>query len=176
MCVLGWISRSHARDGSEIQTSGHRGSAGQIEKLGLLIPVNPKHAWKSRNLAWCHDMAPTCCGNFDVQFAKAHRLTINKVILEQVLSRYKSETQLLLKPWAFYLPIMCRHASLFYWLGGVMRGRYLSTGGVWSDPFTCSSGGDPFDLYPPRTSLSTSPLMAPEPLSHSVAMSHWTEI
>ena len=63
MCVLGWISRSHG-DGSEIQTSRRRGSAGKIEKLGFLIPVIPKHAWKSWNLAWCHDMAPTCCGNF----------------------------------------------------------------------------------------------------------------
>ena len=63
-CVLGWIFRSHARDGSEIQTSGRRGSAGKIEKLGFLIHVNPKHAWKSWNLPWCHDRAPTCCGNF----------------------------------------------------------------------------------------------------------------
>ena len=45
MCVLGWISRSHARNGNEIQTSGRRGSAGKIGKLGLLIYVNPKHAW-----------------------------------------------------------------------------------------------------------------------------------
>ena len=79
----------------------------------FLIPVNPKHAWKSWNLAWCHDMAPTCCDNFSVPFAKAHTLTINKVILEQVLSRYKLETQVLLKPWAFDLPITCGHASLF---------------------------------------------------------------
>ena len=35
-----------------------------IEKLGFLIPVNPKHGWKSWNLALCHDMAPTCCSNF----------------------------------------------------------------------------------------------------------------
>ena len=58
-------------------------------------------------------LAPTCCGIFSVRFAKVHTLKINKVILEQVLSRYKSETQLLLKPWAFYLPITCRHASPF---------------------------------------------------------------
>ena len=64
MCVLGWISRSHARNGNGIQTSGHRGSARNIEKLGFLIPVNPKHACKSWNLAWCHDMAPTWWGNF----------------------------------------------------------------------------------------------------------------
>ena len=64
MCVLRWIFGSHARHGSEIQTSGRRGSAGKIEKLKFLIPVIPKHAWKSWNLAWCHDMAPTCCGNF----------------------------------------------------------------------------------------------------------------
>ena len=44
MCVLGRISSSHARDVSEIQTSGRRGSAGKIEKLGFLIPVSPKHA------------------------------------------------------------------------------------------------------------------------------------
>ena len=35
---------SHARNGNEIQTSGRRGSAEKIEKLGFLIPVNPKHA------------------------------------------------------------------------------------------------------------------------------------
>ena len=64
MCVLGWISRSHARDGSEIQTSGRHCSAVKIEKLGFLIPVIPKHAWKSWNLAWSHDMARTCCSNF----------------------------------------------------------------------------------------------------------------
>ena len=113
MCVLGCISRSHARDGNELQTSGRRGSAGKIEKLGFLIPVNPKHAWKSWNLAWCHDMAPTWCGNFSVWFAKAHTLTINKVILEQVLSRYKSETQVLLKPWVFYLLVRYHHTSPF---------------------------------------------------------------
>ena len=64
MCVLRWISRSHARNGNEIQTFGLRGSTGEIEKLRFLIPVNLKHAWKSWNLAWCHDMAPTCCCNF----------------------------------------------------------------------------------------------------------------
>ena len=64
--VCPWVnfSRSHARDGSETQTSGRRGSAGKIEKLGFLIPVIPKHAWKSWKLAWCHDMTPTCCGKF----------------------------------------------------------------------------------------------------------------
>ena len=36
--------RSHARNGNEIQTFGRHGSAGNIEKLGFLIPVNPKHA------------------------------------------------------------------------------------------------------------------------------------
>ena len=64
----------------------------------------------------------------------------------------------------------------FYWLGGVVRGSYLSTGGVRSDPCAYSSEGDSFDLYPPCTSLPTSPLMAPEPLFDGVAMSHSTEI
>ena len=41
-CVLGCISKSHARDGSEIQTSGDRGLAGKIENFGFLIPVNSK--------------------------------------------------------------------------------------------------------------------------------------
>ena len=135
MCVLGWISKSHARDVSEIQTFGHCGSAGKIEK----------HVWKSWNLAWCHDMAPTCYGNFSVRFAKAHTLIINKVILELVLSRYKLETQVLLKPWALDLPITCGHVSpFFYWLGGAVRGSYLSTGGVRSDACVCSSGREPF--------------------------------
>ena len=115
-------------------------------------------------------MAPTCCGKFAVRFAKAHTLTINKVILEQVLSRYKLEIHVLLKLWAFYLPVTCRHTSPFYWLGGVVRGSYLSTGGVLSDPCACSLGGEPFDLYPPRTSLPTSPLMAPEQLFYDVAI------
>ena len=76
ICVLGWISRSHARNGNEIQTSGHRGSAENIEKLGFKILVNPKHAWKSWNLAWCHVMVLPCCGkkigrigtNFGISF------------------------------------------------------------------------------------------------------------
>ena len=62
MCLLGWISRSHVRNGNEIQTSGHRGSAENIEKHGFKILVNPKHAWKSWNLAWCHVMVLPCCG------------------------------------------------------------------------------------------------------------------
>ena len=36
----------------------------RLRNLVFLIPINPKHAWKSWNLAWCHDMAPPCCGNF----------------------------------------------------------------------------------------------------------------
>ena len=64
MCVYGWIYRSHGRNENKIQTSGCRGSAKKIKKPVFLIPVNPKHAWKSWNLAWCHDMAPTCCHNF----------------------------------------------------------------------------------------------------------------
>ena len=62
MCVFGWIYRSHARNGNEIQTSGHRGSDENIEKLGFKILVNPKHSWKSWNLAWCHVMVLPCCG------------------------------------------------------------------------------------------------------------------
>ena len=62
MCVLGWISRSHARNENEIQTCGHRGSTEKIEKLGFLIHVNPKHVWKSWNLAWCHVMVVPCRG------------------------------------------------------------------------------------------------------------------
>ena len=58
----------------------------------------------------------------------------------------------------------------FYWLGGAVRGSYWSTGGVQSDPCACSSGGEPFDRYPPRTSLPTSPLMAPKPLFYVVAI------
>ena len=36
--------RSHARNGNEIQTSGHRGLAVNIKKLGFEVPVNPKLA------------------------------------------------------------------------------------------------------------------------------------
>ena len=69
-CVLGCMLRSHARNENEIQTSRRCGSAGKIEKLSFLIPVNPKHAWKSWNLAWCHDMTPTCYGNFLAELGK----------------------------------------------------------------------------------------------------------
>ena len=148
MCVLGWISWSHARNGNEIQTSGHRCSAGNIEKLGFLIPVNPKHAWKSWNLAWCHDMAPTCCGNFAVRFAKAHTLTINNVILEQVLSRYNRKHKYYWNHGRSTYHLRAATRPFFYWLGGAMRGSYLNTGGVRSDPCACTSGGEPFDLYP----------------------------
>ena len=64
----------------------------------------------------------------------------------------------------------------FYWLGGAVRGSYLSTAGVQSDPCACSSGGEPFDQYQPCTSLPMSPLMAPEPLFNGMAMCHSTEI
>ena len=57
-----------------------------------------------------------------------------------------------------------------------MQGSYLSTWGVRSDPCACLSGGEPFDLHLPSTSLPRSPLMAPEPLFNGVAMSHSTEI
>ena len=76
--------------------------------------MKSKTRMKIMKLGSCHDMTPTCCGNFAVHFAKAHTLTINKVIFEQVMSCYKSETQILLKTWAFYLPITCRHTSLFF--------------------------------------------------------------
>ena len=66
--VLGCMLRSHARDGNEIQTSRRRGSAGNIEILGFLIPVNIKHTWKSWNLAWCHGATSTCPCNFFVPF------------------------------------------------------------------------------------------------------------
>ena len=84
MCVLGWISRAHEKDGTEIQTSGRHGSAGNIEKLGFLILVIPKHAWKSWNLAWSHDMARTCCGIFRVHFERRRTriITTKKGILK----------------------------------------------------------------------------------------------
>ena len=135
--------------GNEIQTSGCRGSAGNVEKLGFLIPVNPKHAWKSWNLAWCHDMAPTCCSIFSIKFATAHTLTINKVILEQVLSRTNRKHKYYWNHGRSTYQLRAATRLLFYWLGGVVRGSYLSTGGVQSDPCACSLGGEPFDRYPP---------------------------
>ena len=70
MCVLGWISRSHARNGNEIQTSGHCGSAGNIDKLGFLILVNPKLVWNSWNLACYHGAASTYRGTNFVPFGE----------------------------------------------------------------------------------------------------------
>ena len=37
-------SRLHAKNENKIQTSRHRGSVENIEKLGFKILVNPKHA------------------------------------------------------------------------------------------------------------------------------------
>ena len=57
-----------------------------------------------------------------------------------------------------------------------MQGSYLSMGGVRSDPCACLSGGGPFDLHLPSTSVPRSPLMAPEHVLNGVAMSHSIEI
>ena len=59
-------SRSHAKNENKIQTSGHRGSVENIEKLGFKI----------MNLAWCHVMVVPCRGtkirrigtNFGISF------------------------------------------------------------------------------------------------------------
>ena len=51
-----------------------------------------------------------------------------------------------------------------------MRGSFLSTGGMRSDPCACSSGGEPFDRYPPRTSHPTSPLIVSEHLFYGMAI------
>ena len=59
-------SRSHAKNENKIQTSGHRGSVENIEKLGF----------KSLNLVWCHVMVVPCRGktigrigtNFGISF------------------------------------------------------------------------------------------------------------
>ena len=37
-------------------------------------------------------------------------------------------------------------APFFYCLGAAVRGSYLSTGGMRSDPCACLSGGEPTDL------------------------------
>ena len=66
--------------------------------------------------------------------------------------------------------------TFFYWLVGAVWGSYLSTGGVRSDRCACLSGGEPFDLHLPSTSLPRSPLMALKPLFNGVAMSHSIEI
>ena len=115
-------------------------------------------------------MAPTCCGNFAVRFAKAHTLTINKVILEQVMSSYNWKHKYYWNRGRSIYHLCAAMRPLFYWLGGAVRGSYLSTGGVQSDPCACSSGGEPFDHYPSRTSLPMSPLMAPKHLFYGVAI------
>ena len=116
-------------------------------------------------------MAPTCCGNFFVRFVKAHTLTINKVILEQVLSRYNLQignTSIIETVGVLLTNYVPPCVPFFYWLGGAVRGSYLTTGGVRSDPCMCLSGGETFDLHLPSTSLPRSPLMASEPLFYGV--------
>ena len=64
MCVFGWNYRSHARQGTKIKHLGVVARPERLRTLVFLIPVNPKHAWKSWNMAWWHDMVPKCCGMF----------------------------------------------------------------------------------------------------------------
>ena len=114
---------------------------------------------------------------FFVRFAKAHTLTINKVIFGTSAVTLKIGNTSIIETMGILFTIYVPpHVPFFYWLGGAMHGSYLSTGSVRLDPWVCSSGGEPFDLYPPPTSLPTSPLMAPEPLFHGVAMSDSTKI
>ena len=64
-CVsLGEFIGAMQEMGMKFKHLGVVAQLGRLRNLVFLIPVNPKHTWKSWNLAWYHDMAPTCCSNF----------------------------------------------------------------------------------------------------------------
>ena len=68
MCVLGWISRSHARDGNEFQTPRHCWLPAKRWDAWFLNSGNPKLVWNSWNLACYHGAASTCRGKVFVPF------------------------------------------------------------------------------------------------------------
>ena len=68
ICVLGWMLRSHARNGNEFQTPGHRWLPAKHWDAWFLNLVNQKLVWNSWNLACYHGAASTCRGKIFVPF------------------------------------------------------------------------------------------------------------
>ena len=68
MCVLGWISRSHARDGNEIQTPGQFWLPAKHWDAWFLSSSKSKTRLKFMNLACYHGAASTCRGTDFVPF------------------------------------------------------------------------------------------------------------
>ena len=59
---------SRAGNGDEFRTPRHHGSPANVDVLAFVILVNPKFARNSRNLAYYHGAASTCCGKKIVPF------------------------------------------------------------------------------------------------------------
>ena len=68
ICVLRCILRSHARNGYEFQTPGHRWLLAKHWDTWFLTLVNPKLVWNSWNLACYHGATSTCRGKSFVRF------------------------------------------------------------------------------------------------------------
>ena len=66
--VLGCMLRSHARNGNEFQTPGHRWLPSNHWDASFFILVNPKLIWNSWNLACFHGAASTCRVKISVPF------------------------------------------------------------------------------------------------------------
>ena len=68
ICVLWCILRTHARNGNEFQTPGHRWLPAKHWDAWFFNLVNPKLVWNSWNLACYHGVASTCRGTNFVPF------------------------------------------------------------------------------------------------------------
>ena len=68
ICVLGFMLRSHARNGNEFQRPGHRWLPAKHWDAWFLNSSNTKLVWNSWNLACYHGAASTCHGKVFVPF------------------------------------------------------------------------------------------------------------
>ena len=85
ICVLRCMLRSHARNGNEFQTPGHRWLPAKRWVLYFKILVNPKVIRNSWNLAFCHGMAPDMLWYISCPFDRRRTriMTANKGILKK---------------------------------------------------------------------------------------------
>ena len=79
--VLGCMLRSHARNGNEFQTPGHRWLLAKYWDAGFLNSSKSKTRLKLRNLACYHGAATTCCGKKIVPFGASLGICFYKLKL-----------------------------------------------------------------------------------------------
>ena len=78
ICVLGCLLRSHASNGNEFQTPGHRWLPAKHWDAWFLNSSNSKTIWYSWNLACYHGVASKCRGKFFVPFVAGSGICISR--------------------------------------------------------------------------------------------------